>query len=174
MLVKVKEVAIDYGEDVGQVILQTSKKDLNTFNKLKDLECDLTIDKHRENRGLKANAYLWILCQKIADVIDSTKEEVYRDMIKSKGIFKTMTMDNSAVPTFIKLWTDKGMGWLVEELEKENNMTTLIVYYGTSCYNSRQFAKVLDYLIEEAKRLGIETLTPNQIEEMKASWKGVI
>ena len=31
-------------------------------------------------------------------------------------------------------------------------------------------ANFIDYIVEEAKELGIQTLTPNEIEQLKNNW----
>lgn len=39
---------------------------------------DIELKKHRKKRSLNANAYLWVLCGKLADKIGVDKESVYR------------------------------------------------------------------------------------------------
>ena len=128
------------------------------------------IKEYKEKRSLNANSYCWVLIQKIADCINSNKEEVYRKYIKEKGIFRTITIDNQAVDTFIYLWQKNGLGWICEVLNKGKTTTDLIAYYGTSSYNTKQMANFVDYIVEEAKELGIETLTPDKLQELKNLW----
>ena len=51
---------------------------LSAIDELINKELDITAVKHREKRSLDANAYLWVLCQKIAEKINSNKDNVYR------------------------------------------------------------------------------------------------
>ena len=44
------------------------------------------------------------------------------------------------------------------------------VYKGSSEFDSREMAILIDGIVSEAKELGIQTETPNQIAEMKARW----
>lgn len=129
------------------------------------------IKEHKVKRSLNANAYCWVLLNKIADVIKSTKEEVYREYIRNKGIFRVITMNKEAADTFIKVWEEKGLGWVCDKSEsKFEGMVDVIAYYGTSSYNTKQMAYFIDYVVEEAKNLDIETLTPDEIERLKNLW----
>lgn len=136
-----------------------------------DREKVFEIKEHKKKRSLNANSYAWVLIGKIADAIGNTKEEVYREYIKNKGIYRIITIDEKAAPTFIKVWEDKGLGWICEKSEtKIAGLIDVIAYYGTSSYNSKQMANFIDYVVAEAKELGIETLTPDEIAKMKTLW----
>lgn len=136
-----------------------------------DKDKKFEIKEHKPKRSLNANAYAWTLLGKIADVIGNTKEEVYKEYIKNKGIYRIITIDEKAAPTFIKVWEDRGLGWLCERSEtKIAGLVDVIAYYGTSSYNTKQMAGFIDYIVQEAKELDIETLTPDEIERLKTSW----
>lgn len=137
-----------------------------------DRDKTFEIKEHKEKRSLRANNYAWELISNIANEIGSTKEEVYREYIKNKGIYRVITMNDRAVPTFIKVWSEKGLGWVCETSETNiEGLTDVIAYYGTSSYNTKQMSYFVDYVVEEAKALGIETLPPDEIERMKTAWK---
>ena len=44
----------------------------------KGKKLEATIDKQKRKRSLDMNSYAWVLCQKLAEVIGSTKELVYQ------------------------------------------------------------------------------------------------
>lgn len=136
-----------------------------------DKDKTFEIQEHKAKRSLNANSYCWVLIGKIAEVVGNTKEEVYREYIKNKGIYQVLTMNNKAIPTFIKLWNDKGLGWICETSETNiTGLTDVIAYYGTSSYNTKQMANFIDYIVQEAKDLEIETLPPNELKSLKESW----
>ncbi len=125
----------------------------------------------KRKRSLNANSYCWVLLGKIADKLGITKEDVYRDFIKNKGIYRIITMNSDAVPIFIKIWNEKGLGWLCETSEtKITSLTDVVAYYGTSSYNTSQMAIFVDYVVQEAKQLGIETLPPQKLATLKDEW----
>lgn len=129
------------------------------------------IKEYKQKRSLNANSYCWVLLQKLADKLNTTKEELYKKYIKEKGIFRVITIDNKAVDTFIHLWQDKGLGWICEVSNITNSTTDLIAYYGTSSYNTSQMSNYVDYVVEECKLQGIETMTPDELESLKQKWK---
>lgn len=144
---------------------------INQWLWCQDREKIFEIKEHKEKRSLNANSYCWVLLQKLADKLNTTKEELYRKYIKEKGIFRTITIDNQAVNTFIHLWEDRGIGWICEVLNEDDKATELIAYYGTSSYNTSQMAHFVDYVVEEAKLQNIEVLTPQELEGLKERWK---
>lgn len=134
-----------------------------------DKEKKYEIKEHKEKRSLDANGYCWVLCKKIADKLHITKEEVYRKNIKEMGKYEILPIRNEAVETFINAWTGKGIGWICESLSKSkfDGFTNLIAYYGSSVYDSKEMALLLDSIIQEAQALDIETLTPDEISNLK-------
>jgi len=129
------------------------------------------IKEYKEKRGLRANAYCWTLLGKIARVLNTTKEEVYRDYIRNYGVYRVVTLNNSAVKTFQTLWNGKGLGYISEIVSSNEEYTEIIAYYGTSSYNTKQMSQFIDYMVQEAKQLGIETLPPEEIEKLKRTWE---
>jgi len=136
-----------------------------------DKDKKFEIKEHKEKRSLNANAYAWVLIGKIAEVVGNTKEEVYREYIKNKGIYRIITIDEKAAPTFMKVWQGQGLGWLCEiSKTKIAGLVDIVAYYGTSSYNTKQMASFIDYIVQEAKELEIETLPPEEIEKLKSLW----
>jgi len=144
---------------------------LEFCQEMKDIKYVAELKEYRVKRSLSANDYLWVLCQKIAEIIKSTKNEVYIESIRAKGQFTTLTIGREAAETFIKKWAMRGLGWyaeLVDGQDEEN--IQVIAYYGSSVYDSREMAVLLDYIIQEAQYLGIETAAPNELLRMKQQW----
>ena len=46
----------------------------------------------------------------------------------------------------------------------------LQVYYGSSTFNTKEMSVFIDGIVSECKELGIETLTSEELERMKAAW----
>lgn len=127
-------------------------------------------------RSLNANAYAWVLLQKLAEKLGTTKDELYLTEIESIGSFDYyMVIDESkAIETLkqqFRVVRDRG----VVELGKRGTddykrVRTLQCWKGSSSYSTKEMARFLDIIIEEAKAQGIETETPEEIERMKATW----
>lgn len=139
---------------------------------MQDCLYDADIKQHRQKRSIDANAYLWVLCQKIAEAVKGiTKETVYQDAVKHAGQLEVLTLRNDAVTTFIHKWSAHGLGWFAEPIEgSDEDYTQVIAYYGSSVYSTSEMAFLLGYIINIAKDLGLETLPPDEIERIKSLW----
>ncbi|MDD7129839.1 MAG: hypothetical protein PUH91_13700 [Prevotella sp.] len=47
----------------------------------------------------------------------------------------------------------------------------LQVYYGSSTFDSKEMSVFIDGIVSECKELGIETMTPRDLEVMKTAWQ---
>ena len=63
---------------------------------------DVTIKPHRERRSLDANAYCWVLLDKLAEVLQVKKEDLYREYIRDiGGNSETVCVRNKAVDKLV-------------------------------------------------------------------------
>jgi len=161
-----------------EIILTTHKSYINEeFNKLVEAitggkKLDAEIKVHRERRSLDSNSYCWVLCQKIAEVIGSTKELVYQKTVRDVGQFEIVPIKDEAVERWIEVWKGKGLGWFAEVMEdsKLPGYKKIISYYGSSVYNQREMSVLINEIVQQCKELGIETLTKEEIESMNKKW----
>ena len=152
--------------------MQGKPKEIINWLYDQDKNKEFEIKEHKERRSLNANSYCWVLIGQIADMIGRTKEDVYRDYIKNKGVYRVITMNREAVPTFQKIWSERGLGWISETMEtKIDGLVDVIAYYGTSSYNTKQMANFIDYVVQEAKQLEIPTKDDYEIERLVKEWK---
>lgn len=130
------------------------------------------IDHYKKKRSLNANSYCFVLCQKIAEKIGNTKEFVYKQAIRHVGQFEIVPIRDDAVERWIEAWESKGLGWQSEIMRdsKLDGYITTINYYGSSVYDTREMSLLLDEIVTQAKELGINTMTPNEIKQLKEQW----
>jgi hypothetical protein len=131
------------------------------------------IKEYRQKRSLDANAYAWKLMDELAQAIRSTKEEVYRRAIQEVGIFRDFHLKENEVQPFCRLWERQGTAWMTERLDyqQDGNNAVIRAYYGSSVYNTRQMARLIDCIVEDCKAVGVETLPPEKLEALKKDWK---
>ena len=130
------------------------------------------IEPLRKPRSINANSYMWVICDKIAKKIHNTKEDIYRHAIREVGVWDDVPRPTDKVQEHIETWDSIGIGWFSEEMRfsKLNGYTVVRDYYGSSVYNSKQMSVLIDYIVDQAKELDIETMTPAELERMKAEW----
>lgn len=128
--------------------------------------------KTKKRRSLDANAFAWVLIDKIAAAVGLPKEEVYRNAIRGiGGVSYTVCITNDAVNKLRQNWSRNGIGWQTETMpSKLPGCTNVVLYYGSSAYDVRQMSALIDNLIADAKALGIETLPPDRLEALLNGW----
>lgn len=152
---------------------------LNDFKKLEDKSLDgyvLTLKKQKK-KSLNINNYLWVLCGKIAEKMSKedkkiTKEDVYRKAIREVGVWFDGKYDAKDVDDICKTWESNGLGWFAEPILIGAEEAEIRLYKGSSVYNGSEMNRLVDYVVEDAKEQGIETMTPNEILKLKQLWNG--
>lgn len=137
-----------------------------------DKPMEIILQTIKKKRSLSVNAYCWVLFNEIAKSIKSTAVNVYKAAIRDVGVYELMYMPICAVDRFIDTWNAKGDGWQAELLEAEyQGLSCVKAYYGSSTYNTSEMARLIDWAIDEAEGLGIETLTPDQKNLLLQEWE---
>lgn len=133
---------------------------------------DCEIKEHREKRSLDANAYAWVLLDKLAQATRIPKTEIYQKAIKEiGGVSDTVCVQQKAADRLESGWACNGIGWFTERSESSiSGCVNMTLYYGSSVYDTAQMSRLIDYIVEDCKALGIETLTPEKLEMMKGEW----
>lgn len=135
-------------------------------------DIDVEIKKYRHKRSLDANAYAWVLIGKIAYAQGLTRREVYRHAIREiGGNSDVVCVRNAGVEQLCRGWEKNGEGWQTDvQPSKIPGCANVTLYYGSSAYDTKQMSLLIDSLITDAKELGIETMTPTEIEKLKGAW----
>lgn len=142
------------------------------FSKINGKPVRVTIEPERKKRSLDANAYMWTLCEKIADKIHVSRGDVYRRAIRERGAFEDMAIQTIALGDFIRMWQANGIGWLVDVFDSTLPRCKRVrCYFGSSVYDSKQMSRLVDYIVDEAKEIGIETMTPDELKELIDRWE---
>ena len=132
------------------------------------------IEPYIKKRSLDANGYLWLILRQMAEKLKTTDKEIYREMIRRVGQVTILPVKDEAIETFVKRWEANGDGWQVDVIgacKNTEGYSNLRCYYGSSVYDTKEFSVLLDEVITEAKELGIDTATPDEIERMKQEYE---
>lgn len=128
------------------------------------------ISRHHPKRSNNANSYCWVLCEEIGKSMFLPKEDIYRAAVRKVGSFCDLWVPEGQAMAVKTCWEHNGLGWITEDMGVVGGYTTIHAYKGSSVYDRAEMARLIDYLVEEAKGLGIETATPDEIASMKALW----
>lgn len=163
-----------FGRDGKQRVTVELDEDFReSWDALHDGEVAVEIKKYRKRRSLDANAYAWVLIDRLAEKLRMPKLDVYRELIRNiGGVSQTVCVQDKAVQNLIAGWSHNGLGWFAETMpSKLAGCTNVVLYYGSSSYDSAQMSALLDLLIDDCKAQGIETTTPEELAKYKEEWK---
>lgn len=148
---------------------------LNLLDKLKKIVDkegmkSVEIKTERKSRSLNSNAYFWTLVNKIAVAMKSTDDEIYIDMLHKYGTKEYVACLPDIIPELKKAFK------IVETVSKTviNGKwgVTLRLIRGSSTYDTKEMSTLIEGIVDEAKILQIETLSPKDLKIMNDSWEG--
>ena len=124
------------------------------------------VKEHKHKRSLNANAYYWVLVNKIADALNQSKEFIHLCMLKQYGQRYVVCVPyDTPIESLVKYYEPEGIKKQGNRLYKTYN-----AYLPSSEMNSYEMSKLIDGTVAEAKEMGIETMTPDEIAHLKAMW----
>lgn len=162
--------------DGAYLMLKTNQQDAVRFcgemEQGKTYEAELK--KQTKKRSLDANAYAWVLIGKIAEKTNVPRVEVYRSAIKEiGGNYDVVCAQDKAVEALRESWSKNGIGWITDTFpSKIEGCTNVVVYYGSSCYDTQQMNRLLNLLLQDCQQLGIEVKPQEEIDSLLSSWGG--
>jgi len=126
------------------------------------------IKEYKRKRSLDANAYYWVLVNKIAEALRQTKEFVHLAMLKQYGI---------TISTMIPIEKEEEFKQMAKYYELESTIENngklfkhYKMYLPSSQMNTKQMSVLIDGVVSECHEMGIETMTPDELAEIKANW----
>lgn len=142
---------------------------------MEEKEVSIEVKISRNKRSLNANAYFHVLMGKIAEKLKISKQRA-KNLLLAKYGQREILEDG---PLIISIVSSADM------LEREDihcvpvgygevngkEFTHWAVLKPSHEYDTKEMAELIDGTIEDAKELGIETLSPTELERMKAAWQ---
>jgi len=172
-----KEVTLAYDMDgKPEVYVSLRGAKLDKVAKCQELiekgkTLDVEIKQHHNRRSLDANSYCWVMISKIADVLHTSKDEVYIEMLVRYGQREQQLVSvvEEGVPA-IRRATNNHCTIVGESELNGKSFVHLAILRGSSTYDSREMAVLIDGIVQDAKELGIETMASEELESLKDSW----
>lgn len=168
---------VDLVANKQKAVLTLNEDARQAFDEFKDCEkISIAIKKYRKKRSLDANAYFHVLSGKIADVLSISKPRSKNILIGRYGQPELLDDGSTAI-----MKTNIPVSQMMEQetlhcypcgskIESGQELVFYRIYRGSHTYDTKEMSVLIDGTVEEAKDLGIETMTPDQIKEMKQKW----
>lgn len=155
----------------------------------KDLRIEIT--EYKNKRSKEANDYFYVLVNKIAIKLNISDVDVHDKLLSENlcYIYKDGALDwkvsNSEANKYrllrigkdyyydslrrVRMLTEDGK---VLRDQNGNEIYNTIFWHikGSHQMNTKEMARLIDSTVQEAKQLGIETKTPDELRRMKEQW----
>ena len=126
---------------------------------------NIKITKGSRKRSLDANAYHWQLCGQIARVLKTSTEDVHYTLMLRYG---TPLTDENDIPVIIAVnpQADPKRLNIYARLISSGELNHYMLIKQSRYYDTAEMSRLIEGTIDEAKELGIETLTPAELHQM--------
>ena len=165
---ELKQVSRDYRTKKFQLTFQIEGDITNALDDITGKPLRLKAVQWREKRSLDSNAYMWVLTSKIAQKVGSTPEAIHR---KQMNDYAPLYMnEGNAVWVTLKAENDVDKlrdYWRFYKQSKDGRYKSYFLLMHSSDFNTKEMSDFLQKVIEEAKELGIEAATPEELERME-------
>lgn len=158
-------------DDKVQIHLSASEKvDIDKLAEMRNELVDVYITKYHERRSLDANKLLWACLGEIASALGADKWDIYMMMLKRYGKFTYVLVPNSAVDVLRGSWRASEVIGTVDVNGRES--TQLLLYYGSSMMNTKEFSTLLEGVFSEMKDIGLTPPPSRKMREALAALEG--
>lgn len=147
---------------------------------LREADLSLTLAKWREHRSISANAYYWVLVGKISEITKLSNAAVHNLLLRRYGVPETI--DGELITTFIPDTEEADKDVLNKEIyhlkptsyTKQGRNGTFRAYVllkGSSDFDTKEMTRLIDGAIDEAKDLGIDTVSTEEVKRMMEDYE---
>ena len=165
----------------GCLIIRPEREDIGkamaVVRKHKDKLYDLENKEHRKKRSNDANAKLWALINEMSVLLHLPPEEIYQGYIPDVGgNYKIVPVKPEDIPDWEKDWCRGHIGRMVDDMgpcrkEDLKGYHNLRLYKGSSEYDTTQFSRLLELVMQDCRQLGIETLSEREKSLLLEEWE---
>lgn len=162
---KIKGVARDFTNGRHQITLDMLQGNINEINDLLDRDLSVEIKRYHSRRSNNANGLLWECLGRIADTLGGDKWDYYIQALNKYGQYTMVEMPADAVDRFKQIYRE------CEIVGDHNGQKQVLCYYGSSTYTTKEFARLLDGVIDDMKAAGIEVPTSEEMQAALKAWE---
>ena len=133
---------------------------------------EYTLTKAKKKRSLDANSKMWALCRDIGAAIGEPALNVYRRAIQAGNVFDVIKIKAfSFLERFESTWEAHGDGWFCVVTDETGDGDILVrAYYGSSTFTVQEMSDLIDRLIQDAKSIGLETMSEREKSLLLEDW----
>lgn len=174
---RIVDMSLDFTTRHPKIVLQLNEDATEGLQELSRLDkLTICIKKWRRKRSLDANAYYWALLTKMSGRLGTSKEELHNLMLSRYGQIDRDDEGNAIIFSLLSS-IDISKRYDLHAKPVGNGtvngkmFTHYVLLKGSHLYDTAEMSRLIDGAVGEAKELGIETLTPGELERMKSAWR---
>ena len=155
-------IGVDITERKQKLTLELDGDFRLQYDELKDGDVTIAIKKFHKKRSLGANGLLWVYIDQIASKTGIDKVTVYREHIRGMGgVSEMVCVADQAVQKLCDSWHKMGLGWITDSFpNSQEGFTNVVLYYGSSTFDTATMNRLLQNVQQDAKELGIDIISP--------------
>lgn len=178
-----KEVTKDWVTGKFRLTFEVDKDVSGEIERLSGKLLALTAKVYRRKRSLDANSYYWSLLTKLSEVAGISKNRAHNMMLRRYG--KLVEVDGDLIYVVVPD-NDEGERMALEaetfhikptsQVKTANDgssFRTYLMLRGSSTYDTAEMSTLINGLVEECNDLGIETMTPMELERMMGLYEQI-
>lgn len=158
--------------DGGLIVSFRAFEEKKVIGRLEDIKTgtlEITVEPVKKKRSLSANALLWNCIGEISAKLRTDKWSVYLMMLRRYGKFTYICVKPNAVEAVKKQWREaEEIGTVTIGGEKAVQM---LCYFGSSTYDSKEFAVLLDGVISEMEEMGLNAPLRSDMRRALERWE---
>lgn len=181
LIARIKGFSIDY--DTGRPILLLILADRSKLSSLENLVGDplrVTVAKFRKKRSLDANALFHVLLGQLADALGVSKPYMKNMLLRRYGQLDR-TEDGGVIDFILRDDLSDQIDEYeafhlyptsrTEVLENGKLYRVYLKLKGSHELDTKEMSVLIDGTIEECRQVGIDTITPKEVEEIEKKWR---
>lgn len=150
------------------VSFEMEEGDLEQADKINGKELVITAEIFKDLRSGEANRLLWDCIGKIAKFENKDKWEVYLNSLRKYGQYTYACIKPEAVESFKESWRECEV---IGELEINGQKAVqLLCYFGSSTYTTKEFAQLLDGVIQDLVDTGQDRPLSKEMKRALEQW----
>ena len=158
------ECDFDFNRGSHFVKLVIDSGNVEEVNKYKGRRLSVEIKELEHAKTPSQNRFFWEIVSKIADVLNTSKEEVYQHLLSHYG---TPVAELKAEKAKDVLGTD--LHYVIQKSGRKYNY--YLVIKGISLMTSKEMTAFIRHTLDEAAELNIDTVPPYEWERLQMVWQ---
>lgn len=158
---KIKGKIVEVNDN--KIVVQVNE---NINDQLDDYE--VVIQKQSKKRGLDANALSWVLIDRIAKALKSSRDEIYDLMLQRYGVATYLIVKKNEAQRILDLLEH---GRILGDVNINGKLGTQIqVFIGSSKYDRVEFTNYLHGIMSECEEMGLVIENKDVFANALAQW----